>query len=523
MNPPTAHPRRSHRKRVSTIRLSTDTTSTLPEYISVSSKKSVNDSIEDPPSDRPPDYPDSAEEADDDTDDDNNVISYLPAAHTTSSPRRNRRFPANRRRQASSNDPYLDSLLARSVHALEMSNALLQSSISTQTSLSTILASDSQADHTLEVRARGLSSRIKHNRDVHENWADDLDEISRGVEGLFDEGEGRTRRDSISSSLPTSNSTLGRHMNRRRPSLDLRTASQSDSVPQLRLSPQNRNQLVSPPPRALTQYIASTSDPDSIFLPSTLGLRASSSHFPRPPSDTASLSLPLVTDKPMEPSTPAYNMLSSFVTRKSSSGSSTPSSSFTSSLPSFLSRSNSQSRQGSSSSAERGPTSNYPRRSPSRKAKSPDRSRLSDSGSRSSRSRSTTPKPHLSPIPQPHRSLTPPIEEQSASSSSSDGCPAKLTVQSLHKILDSQPPPLQPVPSLAVPRPRFLPRSPPPKAESGTSTATASVSRLFTKSIHTSSTRPPSPPKQSSMKRRHSPSEPNTPTSPSLIFGAVLG
>ncbi len=44
-----------------------------------------------------------------------------------------------------------------------MSNTLLQSSMATQTSLSTILAADSPADTALEARACGLSLKIRDN------------------------------------------------------------------------------------------------------------------------------------------------------------------------------------------------------------------------------------------------------------------------------------------------------------------------------------------------------------------------
>ncbi|EGN92029.1 hypothetical protein SERLA73DRAFT_191668 [Serpula lacrymans var. lacrymans S7.3] len=137
-----------------------------------------------------------------------------------------------------------------------------------------------------------------------------------------------------------------------------------------------------------------------------------------------------------------------------------------------------------------------------------------DGSSLSRRSRSVTPKPLTSPtIP---RQMTPPIEELSASSSdstSSSGHPTGYrTVQSLRKILDEQPSSLS-LPNSASSKgkpkhlraPSFFPRSPPPAPSSGTSTATASVSRLFTKSRHSSSTRPPSPPAHSSLKVRSVP------------------
>ncbi|KAF5387681.1 hypothetical protein D9615_000753 [Tricholomella constricta] len=502
-------PRRTHRKRVSALRLSSDTTSTLPEYITVGGWHREDDDL----SDRPPDYPDSAEEADEDTDTSAASL-YVPPPLPNSAPatsaRRQRRLISHRRRHsAATNDPYLDSLLARSVHALEMSNTLLQSSMSTQTSLSTIFAVDSPADEVLETSARGLSMRIQgQGRDTQAKWADDLAEISREVEGLFGEDEEAASSSSkiepsLSSSLPSSSPPPQLYRQRRRPSLlDLRGTSEPNK-PYLQLSYQDRSALVSPPPRALTQYVASTSDPDAITLPSTLGLRVPSSshsatdrrpHEASAPSLHAPLSSPQLMDRLLEPSTPAYNMLASFVNRASSSGSSTPSSSLiTSPLPSFLSTSRRSSRN-TSTSTER---SDRPTRSSplSKKSKLPESSRT-DTHAADRASRSLTPKQILTSLP--HRPMTPPTEE--SSSCSSDSCPAKRTVLSLRKILDEQPPPAPPE---RPPPPAFLlPRTPAPVAEAGTSTATASISRLFTKAKHSSSTRPPSPPRQSAMKQQ---------------------
>ncbi|RDB19931.1 hypothetical protein Hypma_012944 [Hypsizygus marmoreus] len=524
--------RRTHRKRVSALRLSSDTTTTLPEYITVGAWRREDD----PPSDRPPDYPDSAEEADEDTDSDGNPSSvYVPPLSPSGhiSPRRARRFAPHRRRQVqSSNDPYLDSLLARSVHALEMSNTLLQSSISTQPTLSSILASDSRDDEMLETTARGLSARIHGSRDVHAAWADDLEEISRGVEGLFDdEPRSRVNRHAassssadatISSSLPTSRPVSQFYRQRQRPSLlDLRDAS-AYKTPQLHLSQQDRSDLVSPPPRALTQYVAST-DADILTLPSTLGLRVPSSSHPssdwRPLAEAstsslhAPLSSPQLTDRPVEPSTPAYNMLSSFVSRAPSPGSSTPSS-FSSSRPSFLSSSRRSSRN-TSASTERSDISS--RSSPSKVGhKSPESSRTIGLPSDRS-SRSITPKQIITALP--HRPMTPPTEE---SSCSSDGCAAKLTILSLRKILDEQPAPPPPPASQPLRRPTFLPRTPAPVAEASTSTATASVSRLFTKAKHSSSTRPSSPPRQSALKQSSRATTPS-PSPTTLSIPDLLG
>ena len=540
-------PRRTHRKRGSALRLSSDT---LPEY-PLPSHHIVH-------SDQPPDYPDSAEEADEDTDSDLNLVTVPHLVSQKLSPRRAKRVPPSHKRRHSSQhqlslqstDPHLDSLLERSVYALEMSNTLLQSSLSTQTSLSSVLALDSPPDLTLEARAHSLSSRIRDNWDVQATWADDLQEISNSVEGLFREDTGHSRRNTrargrhpedgaISSSLPSSSLPTMRK-NLRRPSLDLRqafadTASNNHAtvLPHLHYSPRPRSHLIAPPPRALTQYVTSSQDSESILLPSTLGLRCSSSlHHAgdwKTLSEHASSSStnllstpslpPKLTDKPLEPSTPAYTMLSSFVYRAPSSGSATPSSSFPSS---FMPRRRDSSN--GSASTERG--HGYTRRSNSPASlKSSDKlhqDRCETCVSAVPGCLLTEPsKRVISPV---HRPMTPPVEE---SSSSSDTCIAKRTIQSLRKILDDQAT-LQPngqdngVSSSSnrshSRAPPFLPRTPAPVAEAGTSTATASISRLLTKGTHSSSTRPPSPPRQSAMKRSSlsstpSSSVPPTPTS----------
>jgi hypothetical protein len=551
-------PRRTHRKRGAALRLSSDT---LPEYPLPSRDHIIH-------LDQPPDYPDSAEEADDDTDSDLNFVAVPHQVSQRFSPRRTKRVPPSHKRRHSSQlslqstDPHLDSLLERSVYALEMSNTLLQSSISTQTSLSSVLASDSPSDFTLEAHAHSLSSRIRNNWDLQASWADDLQEISKNVEGLFREDTGpnpsvpaRHPEDGvISSSLPTSSIPTMRK-NLRRPSLDLRRAS-ADTVsndhatvaPHLHYCPRSRSHLIAPPPRALTQYVTSTQDSESILLPSTLGLCSSSSlHHASDWKTSSSTNLlstpslpPKLTDKALEPSTPAYTMLSSFVYRAPSSGSATPSSSFTSS---FLPRRRDSSN--GSTSTERGHGCTRRSYSPA-SLKSSDKLHQDRSVGVSAVPGCLLTEPSkrgASPMVL-HRPMTPPVEE---SSSSSDTCVAKRTIQSLRKILDDQAT-LQPngldngVSNSSIYRsplraPPFLPRTPAPVAEAGTSTATASISRLLTKGTHSSSTRPPSPPRQSAMKRSPPSSTPlssvpptptstdpnfNVNTSPTLSFSEVV-
>ena len=481
-------PRRTHRKRVSALRLSSDT-SALPEYLPTGLSRDHIVHL-----DQPPDYPDSAEEADEDTESDLNLVEVPQLVSSKLSPKRAKR--SHKRRHSSQHqlsDPYLDSLLERSIHALEMSNTLLQSSISTQTSLSAVLALDSPPDFTLEARVQNLSSQIGNNELI-----DDLQEISKHVESLCKEDTGYSKRNSmraihpedgaISCSLPSSSLPTMRK-NIRRPSLDLRQASADTAI----------------------KCVASTQDSESILLPSTLGHRSSSSlHYASDwnPLSTPSLP-PKLTDKPLEPSTPAYTMLSSFVYRAPSSGSATPSGSFTSS---FMSRRRDSSIGSASTERERGHGCTRRSSSPS-SLKSLDKLHhhccgtcsVCVSGSPGCLLNEPS-KRVVSPMVL-HRPMTP-VEE---SSSSSDSCVAKRTVQSLRKILDDQAT-LQPngqdngVSSSSNCRtrlraPPFLPRSPAPVAEAGTSTATASISRLLTKGTHSSSTRPPSPPRQSAMKR----------------------
>ncbi|KAG1892165.1 hypothetical protein F4604DRAFT_1697944 [Suillus subluteus] len=495
--------RRTYRKRSSVSRMSSDTVHTLPEYSAPLnwSKTSNSAFYTGNESDRPPDYPDS-EEADADTEE--QAVAFPPQRCQLNSPRRAAPYTRRRKRQSVSvpaADPFLDSLLERSVHALEMSNVLMQSSISTQCSLSALLSSEVAPDRSLEVRARNLSTRIRLNSGVHGTWMAHLEEISKGVDGLFNE-EVRDispimpDEPAISQSLPTSN--IRDLRNRRRPSL-LELNGSCSSASQLQFSLPKRDFLVAPAPRALTQYVESTADPGMIILPSTLGLRASaSSHstdwqdhtLVRQPELQSSQSLPVLSGQPLEIPTPAYSLLSNIVMRSESA---TPPPTDTSSPRTFIPRRGST----STCSTERG-------------------SRFSNQKS-ASRSHSTTPRRPVTPLP---RVMTPLIEELSpASSDSSDHPTGYRTVQSLRKILDEQ----SPSTSINSPprkdrkqsrSPNFMPVTPVPAPVAGTSTATASISRLFTKSRHSSSTRPPSPPTHSSLK---APSVPPTPrSSPSI-------
>ncbi|GJE87532.1 hypothetical protein PsYK624_036150 [Phanerochaete sordida] len=503
--------RRGHRKRISNLRLSSDSTvTTLPAYTSPPWQRQVV--LEDDPSDLPPEYPDSAEEADEDTDTEDETAQILYAPHTasaplTSPPRRARRLQPSSRsksRRSSSNDPYLDSLLARSVHALEMSNVLLQSSMSTQATLNNVLSRNSQDEALLEAHARNLSARITKDS----TWSADLDQISQGVEGLFeDEGQSsrRASEDSTTSqSLPASSSlsTVAERMSRshrRRPSLDLRNAS-------LNLSAHDRNDLIAPPPRAITLYVDSSEDPAQITLPHTLGLRSSSrpAATPLPAEGSFASRRPLllhsVGSESDLPKRSAMDLLSSVrnppkpISTAHTSSTASPSSSFRTRRGS-TSTSTSTCTRKPRQSPRAGPSSVPPTRSPSR-----------DSANRS---------------PSSTRRIwdTPPIIElpSASSSESSDDLHVERTVSYLRNILENHPDPAasEKQKQKEAARPTFLKPTPViPVADA--STATASVSRLFTKARHTSSTRPPSPPRHSALKGRSGRSAPPTPTSPAL-------
>ncbi|KAH8118422.1 hypothetical protein DFH11DRAFT_1567303 [Phellopilus nigrolimitatus] len=471
-----------HRKRLSVSRGSSDTTASLPPY-----KPSLL-SVE--PFEQPPDYPDSAEEADEESD----VQSILLSPPI--SPRRRRFFRSGSVSQsrnyvnpASQSDTFLDKILERSVAALELSNSLLQTSMSTNSSVSNVLASDPAAsDRMLDTQARVLTNRIRDNHGVHERWMDDLDDLSRDVKALYDDDEPGpsqlstgTPDISVSRSLPSSG--LHRKQPVSSPNLQRRRSSITDSG-RLRLSPSEQHRLQALPPRALTQYVSvgadfeSTSDASPIFLPSTLGLRAAA-HL----SDF-NLSSPSPSTSTLSPPSPSFG-------------------------PSAYS---SLARHASSPSPSKSPRTS---RSSSRTPTYRQRSR--------SRSSNQPASPQLVP-----RLIPSPIEElpSQSDSSTSESIHPYRTVESLRKILDEQP--MSPDPKAKQPEsrsPAFTPRTPPVTPVTSTSTTTTSISRLFTKGAHSTSTRAPSPPRHSSLKQRSSapPSIQTDTFSPNLNISELTG
>ncbi|CAL1700261.1 unnamed protein product [Somion occarium] len=353
--------------------------------------------------------------------------------------------------------------------------------MSTQSSLSTVLASDNMVDTSLDAHARNLSSRIRLNDNMQDSWMNNLDEISKDVEGLF-ANEAESSNTAISRSLPSSGSIHRSHL--RRPSVEFRRSGvNSTSDSSLNYTNHARNDLVAPPPRALTIYVDSTEDPSAITLPSTLGLRSytlSSTSLPAdltcsPPSDPTPSSsraadiLVTLTKPPARPKA-----------RRSSASSTSTATTITSTI--FKSRR-----------ASKSPPPLHIQRPPS---KSP---------SPQIRSRSLT--RNDSPVRYKHSNssaIIEPIEELSASSEKSPPSRSPST---------SRKPPL--------PRPSLLT---PPTVEpvASTSTATASISKLFTKGRHSSSTRPPSPPRHSSLKVRSTPATPTMHTPSPSMSGSLL-
>ena len=483
-----------HRKRLSAIRLSSDTTTSLPAYSSpisippASASEWPSAQPSHPQEDQPPDYPQSAEEADQEDD-------FVPRP---TAPKRHR----HRRANSVPSSPSVDDLLERSVVALELStNALLQS-MDTQSSLS-VLANDQILERSLDRQTRMLNLRLRGSRSAHEGWMDDLNELVKGVDSLCSqEGEDGA----VSRSLPTGSSHIPRHRRRDLPKSNSESAYLHLSTSELDLRETLR------PPRALTQYVSvesslgdaceATADSESIYLPSTTGLR-SAAHIrsfvgtaPRPHRLRQSHSSPGPNLHSM-PSSPAFNKLSHFTSHRSSR-----SSSHTRAVSPHVSKSSPSTPDVTSRKTHR----RYSAGSMDSNFAFPTGLHRSRSTSRG-RSSASTETPSLPPV----RAMTPPMEEITPSSSSEStsshrNVHAFRTMQCLRKILNEAP--LDPKgkrPAARLharpPRPNFQPRTPSVAASSSTSTATASVSRLLTRSSHHASQ--PTP-RQSSLKHSRS-------------------
>jgi len=461
------------RRKTASLRLSSDSIPPqLPLYSSPPHTNPAWNRFDQVPPfhDKPPDYPESSEDADADESDQEFPVHKrrqaspqiyvspfqssprktrrLPQQHHSPSPsltsHRTRHHPRNSnvlQHRATSSDVYLDSLLARSVHALEISNTLLQSSFATNTksSMTAVLSSDSPVEDSLEQSATGLSKRIMKNKDLQKNWIDDLEEIGKRVDSLFGEQtetEGGTTRPSpnhISQSLPTSSALPPSLAERRRghnsPSLSPVTPA---SEGQLNYSNHDRTHFISPAPRALTVYIGSDDvNPDAIKLPPTLGIRSppqpahphlfqSASWSPSPsPSPASSRRTSFSNGQGMETRIRAYDILSSYASPQLGSKKVTRTQSSSSTTSPVRSGSIGQRR--TSPTRSEGPNSPTTPRITRGRSLTPLRTTRLDSRS-----------------PSPANPLTPTIEEPSNSSSESD-TQLNFAVTSLRKIfMDDQ-------------------------------------------------------------------------------------
>ena len=498
-------------KRLSAVRLSTDTTSSLPAYSSPPSSRPTSQSQwptkdNPPPLDKPPDYPQSAEEADKEDD-------FVPLCRTRARRLRHRRSES----YSVPTSPSVDDLLERSVVALELStNALLQS-MDTQSKVSAI-AHDNVFERSLARQTQMLDVRVRGTKATHEGWMDDLDDVMERVNDLFDEAAESDRAESdiaISRSLPTESS----HIPRRRHHHQHLSKSRSESA-YLHMSTSELDlRDTMPPPRPLTQYVSvesasgeaseTTADPSSIYMPSTTGLHSAAQIRSLAEIDSCPHGLRKSVSSPgpnlySTPPTSAYNMLSHFVSNHSPpSRAATPASQSSHSVSdTTVNRTVRRHSAGSFDS-----TFTFP--SGLRRSRSTSRGRSSVSNDSQTSS--------LPPV----RAMTPPMEELTPSSSS-DSCSsdhkvhAFRTMQSLRKILDQAPDPKGKRRAVRErsPRPTFKPRTPPVAPSFGTSTATASVSRLFTRSSHHAHQ---AKPKQSSLKQPNSQSMTPTPETPGTL------
>ncbi|VDB97151.1 unnamed protein product [Peniophora sp. CBMAI 1063] len=558
-----ASPPRRHRKRMSVARLSSDTTASLPAYSlspyarstpSFGNFGGVGRGEEGEFGDDPPSY-----EADDDSSEDDVrrrlPLSPPPPLHR----RRNSRAlaplrpsprlpPSHRSRpsasslsplalspsrvrsrsaspggsESESNDPNLDDLLARSIQALEVSNALLQSSITTQSSLAAIAANDSPPHSApprqtpqLPVPEHRTLPAIIHNPKPALDL--DMDGISQSLPGTAGPSPLHQRLRSHTR-IRSSSST----------DLRLKTDPDSNSAGNLQFGAAGRSRFVSPAPRALTQYIDfdphKNPDDATLELPSTLGLRATGSTHnlsavqspteasvndlpdaridglpntsspPRKPSlfrpgRTAPLPPPVQAREaprsPEPPPTPsASSLLSSFLARRPSASAAGKNAR----SPPLRPTRRRASIETASAEVPRPISYHYdptqtqlPHRAPASLSSTPSSSttvlRPSRSPTPTRGNRAAPPTPLILPT----RAMTPPIEVSSPSPdsedysrSSSDIPNPVLSVQALRRIMADQPPP---PPRGLQPRTRAVPTV-------GTSHATASISRLFTRGTH---------------------------------------
>lgn len=242
-------------------------------------------------------------------------------------------------------DPYLDALLARSLAALELSNSLLQSTMATKSTLSTVLDREEQLERQQQawekrlvergirelrsMDAEGFLGRKLGQDDVgmsteppaneggkkKREWMDEIESLVRDVETLFDV-QTDTNATSNDPFDPAGSHVGPPHTSRRTEGTGLVLGDHESTTTAAR----------SPPPRALTQLVSvtgsssgtmsgaglgksvkgdiaediagqsqrtrvgrggggfaseSTADKDSIYLPSTVGNRSGGHHRER--------------------------------------------------------------------------------------------------------------------------------------------------------------------------------------------------------------------------------------------------
>ena len=79
------------------------------------------------------------------------------------------------------------SLLACSVHALEFSNALLQSTMATKSSLASVLHSEDVLGRSLARQQRDISATLREGQQMQAMWMGKMREVIEDVEDFFDD------------------------------------------------------------------------------------------------------------------------------------------------------------------------------------------------------------------------------------------------------------------------------------------------------------------------------------------------
>ncbi|KAG9049527.1 hypothetical protein FS837_010007 [Tulasnella sp. UAMH 9824] len=373
-NPRQQRPFRRHKR----FNFSTETLGTLPEYSPSSASarprplllSGQNDDTANPVqawandvavASPPPTYPGFEDDAPQEAEfiEDKDPAPLSPSSASASRPKRLRRT-----RSVGRTSDHLDKLLERSVMALEASNALLESSLTTHSSLAAVLA-DSSFDRSMDVQIRYLARRMG----AEGSQENGLDKVLEEVVGLISsasglgedahhpppsvenaaaDGEFETRRssmgydndDGLTRSLPAEDhmEQMRMHQLSSSPSnTKLRRNKTSSGSQQKRLRLSDGPRPRSPPPRPFTQAISVESPnragyernetSETIVLPSTSGIRTApqeiSFHDPLPSAtNTLSSSSNIYQSSSSQPDTPntpsAYNMLSHIHSRSSS-------------------------------------------------------------------------------------------------------------------------------------------------------------------------------------------------------------